>query len=73
MGRRSERVVIMRREALSSEEVCQIADLAYGLWLSTGFRGGTPEEALTTAVRQRSRNATPGLYLVPKPSTYTPE
>jgi hypothetical protein len=60
------RVIPIRRDILASDEVLEVADLAYDVWLSNGFRGGSPEEALVIAVRQLNRKMPAGLFLVPK-------
>ena len=60
------KVIPMRRDILASDEDRAVADLAYDIWLSNGFRGGSPEEALVTAVRQSRTRTTAGLFLVPK-------
>jgi hypothetical protein len=60
------KVVPIRRDILASDEVVEVADYAFNLWLSNGFRGGSPEEALFTAVRQMRRTSTAGPFLVPK-------
>ena len=59
------KVIPIRRDILASDEAREVADAAYEIWLSNGFRGGSPEEALLTAVRQ-SRTKTAGLFLVSK-------
>ena len=43
-----------------------MTDVAFELWLAYGFRGGSPEEALFTAVRQLRRRTEGGLFLVPR-------
>ena len=60
------KVIPIRRDILASDEDWEVADLAYDIWLSNGFRGGSPEEALMTAVRQSRTKTTAGLSLVPK-------
>ena len=59
-------VVPIRRDILASDEGRAVADLAYDMWLSNGFRGGSPEEALMTALRQSRTRTTAGPFLVPK-------
>ena len=66
MPKRSTKVVPIRRDILASDEVRRIADHAYNLWLANEFWGGSPEEALFTAVRQMRRTPTAGLFLVPR-------
>ena len=58
-------VIPIRRDILASDEDRAVADLAFDIWLSNGFRGGSPEEALMKALRH-SRTKTAGLFLVPK-------
>ncbi len=59
------RVIRIRRDIVASDEDRAVADVAFDIWLSNGFRGGSPEEALMRALRQ-SRTKTAGLFLVPK-------
>ena len=59
-------VIPIRRDSLASDEDRDVADLAFDIWLSNGFRGGSPEEALMTAVQQSRARTTAGLSLVPK-------
>jgi hypothetical protein len=61
----SQKAIPIRRDILASDEDRDVADLAFDIWLSNGFRGGSPEEALMTAMRQ-SRTKAAGLSLVPK-------
>ena len=61
-----EKVIPIRRDILASDEDREVADLAYDIWLSNGFRGGSPEEALMTAVRQSRTRTAAGLFLVSK-------
>jgi len=60
------KVVAIRRDILASDEVREVADLALDIWLSNGFLGGSPEEALMTAVRQSRTETTARLFLTPK-------
>lgn len=62
------KTVPIRRNDLASDEVREVADLAFTLWLASDFRGRSPEEALFTAVRQL-RSTSAGLFLVPKPDS----
>ena len=62
----AQNVIPIRRDILASDEDREVADLAFDIWLSNGFRGGSPEEALMTAVRQSRTKTTAGLSLVPK-------
>ncbi len=48
------------------QESRKVADLAYALWLRWNFRGGSPEEALFTAMRAVKENTPAGLFLVPR-------
>jgi hypothetical protein len=59
------KVIPIRRDILASDEDREVANLAFDIWLSNGFRGGSPEEALMTALRQ-SRTKAAELFLVPK-------
>ena len=61
-----DKVIPIRRDILASDEDREVADLAYDIWLSNGFRGGSPEEALMTAVRQSRTTSAVGLFLVSK-------
>ena len=63
---RADRVTPIRRDILASDEVREVADLAYDIWLSNGFWGGSPEDALIAAVQQSRTTATSRLSLVPK-------
>lgn len=59
-------VIPIRREAPLSDADRAVADYAYNLWLSSAFRGGSPEKALLTATQLLS-GATPArLFVVPK-------
>jgi hypothetical protein len=58
-------VIPIRRDSLGSVESQEVADLAFDLWLATGFRG-SPEEELFNVVRQLKRKTTVGLFLVPR-------
>ena len=66
MPKQNTRVIPIRRDILASDEDREVADLAHNLWLATGFRGGTPEEALLTAVRTVRGKASAGLFVVSK-------
>jgi Protein of unknown function (DUF2934) len=59
--------------AKSSISICresdrngEVADLAYVLWLARGFRGGSPERDLLTAVRKLRGRTSAGVFLVAK-------
>ena len=60
------KVVPIRRGIHAEDEVREVADLAYDLWLANKFRRGFPEEALFTAVRQLRGKGTAGLFLLPR-------
>jgi hypothetical protein len=60
------KVIPIRRDILASDEDRDVAELAFDIWLSNGFRGGSPEEALMAAVRQSKTQTGMGLSLVPK-------
>ena len=62
---KSSKTISIRRNDLASDEVREVAELAFRLWLAAEFRDRTPEEALFTAVRQM-RSTTAGLFVVPK-------
>lgn len=57
-------VIPIRRNSVPPYE--EVADLEFDLWLATAFRGGSPEEALLSAVRRLRRKTTAGLFFVPK-------
>ena len=61
---KSTNVVPIRRGALASDVVRQVAELAFDLWLANGLRGYPPEEALFTAVRRLRRRTEGSLFLV---------
>jgi hypothetical protein len=52
MAKQSTVVIPIRQEILVSGTDRDVVDLAYSLWLARGFRGGSPEEDLLTAVRE---------------------
>ena len=54
----------IQRDILGSDEVREVTNVAFELWLAYGFRGGSPEEALFIAVQQLRRRSEGGLYLV---------
>jgi hypothetical protein len=59
------KIIPIRRDILASDEVREVTDLAYDLWLAESFRGCSPEEALFAAVRQLGKK-TASPFLVPK-------
>lgn len=62
----AQNVIPIRRDILASDEDREVADLAFDIWVSNGFRGGSPEEALMTALRESGTKTAAGLSLVPK-------
>jgi len=66
MPTKTSRVIPIRRGGLLSEADHLIADVAFSLWLSSAFRGGSPEAALMTALRMLGEETSRGLFLVPK-------
>ena len=66
MPNQSTKVISIRRDILASDDAREVADHAFSLWLEKGFWGGSPEEALFTAVRQMRPTTTTRLFLVPK-------
>lgn len=52
MAKQNAIVIPIRQDILVSETDCDVVDLAFNLWLARGFRGGSPEEDLLTAVRE---------------------
>jgi hypothetical protein len=63
------RVTPIRRDIVLSDAGQQVADVAFDLWVSSAFRGCSPEEALLTAmtaVRMVKGKPSPGLFLAPK-------
>lgn len=65
MSKRQFCVVPIRRESRVSEADDLVIEVAYGLWLSSAFHGGSPEEALLTALQMVRGQGTAGLFLVP--------
>jgi hypothetical protein len=56
-------VISIRRDSDRNDDV---VDLAYTLWLTSGFRNSSPEEDLLTALRKLRAKMSAGLFLVPK-------
>ena len=56
-------VISIRRDSDRNDDV---VDLAYTLWLTSGFRNSSPEEDLLTALRKLRAKTSAGLFLVPK-------
>lgn len=52
MAKHSASVIPIRQDIPRSQTDREVVDLAYDLWLARGFRGGSPEEDLLTAVRE---------------------
>ena len=61
-------VISIRRDRDRNNDV---ADLAYLLWLARGFRGGSPEADLLTAVQELRAKTPAGLFLVPRRNPIT--
>jgi len=55
-----------RRSTFVSDPDKSIAELAYKLWLSSPFRGKSPEEALLAALEIVKAKAPARLFAVPK-------
>ncbi|MBZ5581433.1 MAG: DUF2934 domain-containing protein [Acidobacteriia bacterium] len=66
MPKQNVTVLSIRRDPLASDADEEIAEIAYDLWLARGFRGGSPEEDLLTAVRVVREEPWAGLFLVPR-------
>jgi hypothetical protein len=64
-------VIPIQRDIFVSEADKTVADLAYNLWLSSAFRGGSPEQALVAALEMVRGRAPARLFLVPKPERRT--
>jgi hypothetical protein len=52
MAKQNVVVIPIRQDVRLSAAYREVVDLAYSLWLVRGFRGGSPEQDLRTAVRQ---------------------
>lgn len=68
-------VTLVRRDISLLDAVEVVADLAFRLWVSSAFYGGSPEAALVAAVRMVKRRSLAGLFLGQntKPSDYSVE
>ena len=66
MTKKTAKILFIRRDIVASDEVHEIADLAYSLWLRSGFRGHLPEDALSAAILRLGHRKAMGLFLVPK-------
>jgi hypothetical protein len=60
------RVIPIQRRIHASESDKTVAELAYNLWLSSAFRGGSPEQALSVALRMVRGKGPARLLVVPK-------
>ena len=56
---------IPRHDPLSEVDTT-VAGLAYNLWLSSAFRGNSPEQALIAALQMVKGKAPAKLFVVPK-------
>jgi hypothetical protein len=59
-------VIPIRQGLLLSDRDREVADVAYDLWLVGAFRGGSPQEALLTAMRKVRGKSSTDLFVVPK-------
>jgi hypothetical protein len=59
-------VVPIQRGILRSEVDKTVAELAYNLWLSSAFRGNSPEQALIAALQMVRAKGPARLFVVPK-------
>lgn len=57
-------VIPMQRKTHASETDELVADVAYTLWCSSHFRGGTPEQAFMAALRMVKGKFSGGPFLV---------
>ncbi|SPE28757.1 hypothetical protein SBA3_1490008 [Candidatus Sulfopaludibacter sp. SbA3] len=57
-------VISIGRDPVISDVDREIADFAYMLWVSTAFRGGSPEQALLTATQMLRVQKPMGPFLV---------
>ena len=60
------RIISIQRNSLVSEADKTVADLAYKLWLSSAFRGKSPEQALLAALEIVKGKAPARLLVLPK-------
>jgi hypothetical protein len=60
------KVFPIRQDILGSDAVRQVVDYAYDLWLSSAFRGCSPEGALLAALQMMREKTSAGLFLVTK-------
>ena len=65
MPNQNTRVVPLRQDILGADAVSEIVEQAYRLWLSSNFRGYSPEGALLAAVQTMREKTSAGLFLVP--------
>jgi len=61
-------VIPIRRDFPLSVADRMVVDVAFNLWLSRGFKGGTPAQDLLTAIQEVKGAAPAGLFLVSKRS-----
>jgi hypothetical protein len=62
-------VTPIRRDIHASAIDRRVADFAYSLWLTSAFRGDSPEEALATAMHVMKEKESTGIHLVRKRSS----
>ena len=61
----SKNTTVPRNHVLSEADTT-VAALAYNLWLSSAFRGNSPEQALFAAIQMVKSKAPARLFVVPK-------
>ena len=59
-------VISIRRDVAVSDVDLEVVDVAYRLWLARAFQGGSPEDALLTALEEVKGRSSMGLFLVPR-------
>jgi len=59
-------VIPVKPDILLSPADREVVDLAYHLWLARGFRGGSPEDGLLTAVQEVGTKTPARPFLVQK-------
>ena len=69
---RNQNVVPIRSDSIVADGDQEVVELAYRLWLARGFRGGSPEEDLLTALREVRGKTSALLFLVPKRKSILP-
>ena len=60
----SKRVLPIRQDIAGSDAVREIVESAYNLWLSSGFRGCSPEGALLIILQEATTKTSTGLFVV---------